>query len=133
MDIENLEHWHFGMTENDANYLLDLVLAGKKRATSSSLLGYEKEGERIPAVGDVSVITYFDGTPACIIRTVSVRIIPYRDIPPALALREGEDDSLESWRNNHSRFFTAEGADIGYEFTDTMPVVFEEFEVTEVL
>ena len=133
MDIKKLEHWHFGMTENEANHLLGLVLCGKKRATCSSHLGYTAEDEPIPAVGDVSVITYFDGTPACIIRTVNVQIIPFCDMTFELASKEGEDDTLESWRNNHIRFFTAEGDKIGYEFTDDMPVVFEEFEVIEVL
>ena len=133
MDITKLEHWHFEMTEGPANYLLGLVLSGKKRATSSSLLGYETEGEPIPLAGEMSVITYFDGTPACIIKTENVRIIPYRDITFELAVKEGEDDSLESWREHHARFFTEEGKEIGYTFTEDMPVVFEEFEVIEVL
>ena len=58
MDINNLERWHFEITEGAANYLLGLVLAGKKRATASSLWGYEMEGEPIPKVGQMSVITY---------------------------------------------------------------------------
>ena len=48
MDISNLEKGHFERTEKAANYLLGLVLAGKKRATSSSLWAYEIEGEAVP-------------------------------------------------------------------------------------
>ena len=76
MDITKLEKWHFERAKEAANYLLGLVLEGKKRATSSSLWGYEIEGCPIPRVGDRSVITYWDGTPGCIIETTNVRIIP---------------------------------------------------------
>lgn len=58
MDITNLEKWHFEMSEGPANALLHLVLAGKKRATASSLLGYEIEGEPLPQEGALSVITW---------------------------------------------------------------------------
>lgn len=133
MDISNLEHWSFGLTEEDANYLLDLVLEGKKRATASSFLGYEIEGEEIPKAGEMSVITYWNGTPACVIKTTSVRVIPYKEITFDIAKLEGEDDTLESWQNHHSKFFTEEGNEVGYEFTEDMPVVFEEFEVIRLL
>ena len=43
--------------------------------------------------------------------------------------REGEDDTLESWQQGHRHFFTEEGKAMGYEFSETMPVVFEDFEV----
>ena len=43
--------------------------------------------------------------------------------------QEGEDDSLESWREGHIRFFRNEGKELGYEFKEDMLVVFEDFEV----
>ena len=121
------------MTEEAANYLLGLVLNEKKRATSSSLWGYEIDGSRLPEVGERSVITFWDGTPGCIIETVNVRIIPYCSMTFDLAKLEGEDDTLDSWKKNHSRFFTEEGMELGYTFSENMPVVFEEFEVIEIL
>ncbi len=133
MDITNLEKWHFEITEGAANYLLGLVLEGKKRATASSLWGYEIEGEPIPKAGEMSVITYWDGTPGCVIKTTNVRIIPYSEITFEIAKLEGEDDNLESWQRTHKHFFTEEGKQLGYEFSEDMPVIFEEFEVLEVL
>lgn len=132
-DISNLEKWHFEITEGAANYLLGLVLEGKKRATASSLWAYEIEGEEIPKAGQKSVITYWDGTPGCVIQTTNVRILPYRDITFDIAVLEGEDDTLESWQRNHTKFFTEEGKEVGYEFNEDMPVIFEEFEVLEIL
>lgn len=133
MDIGNLEKWHFEITEEDSNYLLGLVLDGKKRATASSLWGYQIEGTPVPKIGDMSVITYWDGTPGCVIKTINVRIIPYCEITYDIAKLEGEDDTLESWQKNHEYFFTEEGKELGYTFSESMPVIFEEFEVLEVL
>lgn len=133
MDINSLNKWHFEITEDAANYLLRLVLEGKKRATASSLWAYEMTNEPIPKVGEISVITYWDGTPGCAIKTTTVRIIPYCEITYDIARLEGEDDTLESWQKNHTKFFTAEGKELGYIFSEKMPVVFEEFEVLEIL
>lgn len=79
----------------------------------------------------MSVITYWDGKPGCVIKTTRVRIIPYKDITFEIAKLEGEDDSLASWRKNHEHFFREEGKELGYEFSEEMPVIFEEFEVVE--
>lgn len=119
----------FEISEQAANALLELVLAGKKTATSSSLRAYEAEGEPIPRVGDLSIITDWSGEPRCVIETTAVTIIPYCEMTFEICSREGEDDSLESWRRNHDAFFAADAQSTGYEFTPDMPVVFEDFRV----
>jgi uncharacterized protein YhfF len=43
--------------------------------------------------------------------------------------REGEDDTLESWQKGHRHFFTEEGKELGYVFSESMPVIFEDFKV----
>ena len=65
------------------------------------------------------------------IKTTRVRIIPYKDITFDIAKLEDEDDTLESWRKNHEKFFTEEGKELGYKFSEEMEVIFEEFEVIE--
>ena len=132
MNIDNLDKWHFEITESACNYLLDLVLKGKKRATSSAYDGYE-EDEEMPKVGELSVITDWDGNPRCVIKTTNIIILPYKDITFDLAKLEGEDDSLDSWRKNHEHFFKEEGLELGYEFNENMKVIFEEFEVVEII
>ncbi len=131
MDINDIEKWHFALTEETCNYLLKLVLEGKKKATTSSLWGYEIEGGKIPETGTRSIITDWNGISKCLVKTTKVRIMPYKDITFEIAVLEGEDDSLESWRKNHEKFFKEEGRLLGYEFSEDMPVIFEEFEVVE--
>ena len=128
-DTPCLESFHFDLTEKWANELLRLVLEGKKRATSSSLTCYELEGARVPAPGDLSIVTDWAGEPHCVIETTQVDILPFRDMTFALCRLEGEDDCLDSWRRSHINFFTAEGHEAGYVFTEDMPVIFEQFRV----
>ena len=120
---------HFELTEYWANELLRLVLIGQKKATSSSLWGYEIEGDTIPQKGEYSIVTDWDGNPKCVIKTQNVRIIPFKEITYDICKLEGEDDCLESWQKGHISFFQAEGKELGYEFSEEMPVIFEEFEV----
>lgn len=126
---EYIDCFHFELTEKLANELLELVLTGQKRATCSSLLAYEVEGSRIPQVGDYSIITDWEGTPRCVIETTAVTILNYKEITFDICSREGEDDCLEAWKRGHEKFFTEDGKALGYEFSQDMPVVFEDFKV----
>ena len=124
-----LECFHFDITEEWANRLLALVLDGKKKATASSLHFFEKTAGRLPQVGDYSIVTDWDGNPRCVIETTAVAILPFNEMTFNICKREGEDDTLESWQEGHMHFFTEDGKDVGYEFLETMPVVFEDFDV----
>lgn len=128
-DTKYIDCFHFELTEKWANELLRLVLIGQKQATSSSLLAYQSEGDRVPQVGDLSIVTDWEGTPKCVIETTNVMIIPFKDITFDICKREGEDDNLESWRQGHINFFSREGEELGYTFTEDMPVVFEDFKM----
>lgn len=122
-----LESFHFDNNERSANELLALVLSGKKRATASSLLCYT-EGEQ-PKPGNLSIVTDWDGNPRCVIETRTVQVIPFCEMTFEICSREGEDECLETWQAGHRRFFTEDGKETGYEFTEDMPVLFEDFEV----
>lgn len=128
-DIQYIDCFHFELTEKWANELLRLVLLGKKQATSSSLLAYEISGDRVPLIGDYSIVTDWDGNPRCVIETTNITILPFKDITFEICKREGEDDSLESWRKGHIKFFTEDGKELGYTFSENMPVIFEDFKV----
>lgn len=124
-----IECFHFELTKELANYLLELVLAGTKRATASSLLAYQKSDEKLPEVGELSIITDWEGNPRCVIETTAITLLPFKDITYDICKREGEDDTLESWQQGHMRFFKEEGKELGYEFSEDMMVVFEDFKV----
>jgi uncharacterized protein YhfF len=128
-EVTYIDCFHFELSEYWANELLRLVLIGQKKATSSSLWGYEIEGEKIPQIGDYNIIIDWNGNPRCAIQTTNVRILSFKNIIYEICKLEGEDENLESWQKGHIAFFEAEGKEIGYTFSEDMPVIFEEFQV----
>lgn len=128
-DLRYVDCFHFELSETWANELLRLVLIGKKRATTSSMYAFEKNGQSIPCVGDLNIVKDWAGNPRCVIETKAVTILPFKEITFDVCQREGEDENLESWVEGHRRFFTNEGLALGYEFSEDMFVVFEDFEV----
>jgi uncharacterized protein YhfF/ribosomal protein S18 acetylase RimI-like enzyme len=122
--------WSFGYGEYVPNYLLALVKNGTKTGTSSAFDLYELEGEEVPRAGDLSVVTYGNGMPGCIIETTEVRIQPFDQIGEREAALEGEGDlSLAYWREVHEHFFQREYSEMGLPFSWNIPVVFEQFKV----
>jgi len=120
---------YFG-NEEIADELFSLVYSGKKVATCGSLWTYEFEGIEPLKKGDLTIVTDYLGEKACVIRTTNIRIKKFIEITEEEARLEGEGDlSLEYWREGHKKFFTEECKEIGKEFSEEMPVVFEEFEV----
>lgn len=128
-ETKYVEVFHFELSEKWANELLRLVLIGQKKATASSLYSYEYAKEPLPKVGDLSIVTDWDGVPRCVIEATAITVLPFSEITYEIAKREGEDDTLESWQKGHIKFYKEEGKILGYQFTEEMLVVFEDFEV----
>lgn len=127
--LQPYECFAFNNHEEGSNRLLQLVLSGQKKATSSGVKGLGIMGLDMPKEGDLSLVTDWAGNPRCVIETESVAILPFHEITFERARLEGEDDSIESWRENHRDFFTREGETLGYAFSEDMEVAFETFRV----
>lgn len=122
--------WYFCNNEESADHLAELVKKGIKRGTTSLYDLYKIENEELPAPYNYSVITNWHGIAQCIIKTVKVTILPFKDVDSELAKIEGEGDhSLKYWQEVHTDVYTAELKDLGMHFTPDTVVVFEEFEV----
>ena len=122
------EAWSFGDNQEAANRLGDLVRAGIKTATCSLVWAYEAENEKLPAIGDLSIITNWDGEPLCIIETTEVDVKEFNEVDDRFAYDEGEGDrSLAYWREVHWEAFSREYPAIGREPAETMPIVCERF------
>ena len=127
---EPYEVFYFDDNQPSADELAALVMAGTKRATASLLWSYQAEGEPLPQVGDLSLVTDWAGEPQCVIETTTVQVVPYEQVPEAFAATEGEGDgSLAYWRRAHWACFGRECARLGREPQLDMPVVCERFEV----
>ena len=121
--------WYFCDNEADAGECAQLVLTGRKRATSPSLRSFDSSGEALPRVGDLNVVTDWSGQAVCIIRTTKVQTVPFNEINGLHASIEGEGDgSLEWWREVHWSYYHRELAGTGFTPEQDMPIVFQEFE-----
>ena len=119
------EAWAFG---DAPDKLAQLTLDGSKTATASARALYAIEREKIPQVGEYSVILDSAERAICVICDTRVTIVPFDKVSPDHAYKEGEGDrSLAYWRTVHEAFFTACLRDAGLPFTPDMDVVCEEF------
>lgn len=108
---EPVDAWAFGATPEMADELLALVLEGTKSATASSLWDYQAEGEELPRVGQFDIVLDGAGSPAAIIETIAVDIVPFNEVSAEHAFEEGEGDrSLAYWREVHESFWRTYGA-----------------------
>ncbi len=82
--------WAFGDGPALADELLGLVLSGDKTATCSSYASYRRE--QTPRIGDYSIVLDGRGEPACVIRTLALRLVRYDQVTAEMAAKEGEGD-----------------------------------------
>lgn len=121
------EAWAFGATPEHADDLLDLVLAGVKTATASSVWDYEATGDPQPEVGELSIILDGRAQPRAVIETVELRTVPFDQVSEEHAHAEGEGDrTLRAWREIHERFWR-EHSDDPRGYAPDMPVLCERF------
>lgn len=125
-----LPSWHFCDNKTDANECAALVLNNIKRATSPSLWWFQAKNEALPKVGDLNIVTNWEGEAQCIIETTNVSIIPFNEISEEYAQLEGEGDkSLKYWKRVHWAYYHRELEGTAYEPNEDMPIVCESFKV----
>ena len=108
----------FGDSAALADHLATLIATGVKTASCGSLAGCI-EDNAFPMIGE----------PVCVIRVIGLHLLRFSDVTAELARKEGEGDlSLEYWRNEHRRFFQAEGC-----YSPEMDVIFEEYALIDVV
>ena len=128
MDITKLKKWGFGGNVVLAKKLQQLVLEGRKTATTGL---HKSTSQILPKVGDLAVIMNHEGKPFCIIEYTKITLIPFLDVTYEYITKEGEGDKdVESWRNSHRDFFLREYPD---SFTEDSLVICEEFRVMKTL
>ncbi len=121
---------YFCADELNANICVDLILRGEKQASCSMEYWYSHEGEALPKVGHLQVVTNWSGNPICIIEITSVSNCKYNEITAEFAALEGEGDkTLAWWRDAHWTFFSLECEELGIQPSEDMLLVLEEFKV----
>lgn len=123
------ETFTFGDTQDLSELLLKLVREGKKTATCGALRDYyegeiQDGKEAFPVIGRRDIALNWSGEPALVIETTEVTVRRFCEVDVEFALAEGEDDSLEGWRNGHRAFFERNGG-----WSPEMKLVCERFKL----
>jgi uncharacterized protein YhfF len=120
----------FGDNAATAALILDLVRRGEKSVTFTTPALYAGRREVTPVVDDIVVVTDFEGRPGAVVRTTSVRTVPFNEVTEADSRYEGPPvRPLEAWRRVHWAFFTRELAPLGQAPSETLAVTIERFEL----
>ncbi len=120
---------HFCADEFNANECAQLVAKGKKRATCSLKVGYDKENVPLPKQSDLTIVLDWSQNPVCIIKTHKVETKLFKEIDAEFAALEGEGDgSFEWWQKEHTHFFSEYAKEISVSFNEDSEIVLEYFE-----
>lgn len=120
----------FGDHVDLADELIELVLAGTKRATAGSYDEYLQEGGELPHVGWLTIAADGAGRGRAVLRTTDVRIGPLASVDDQFAWDEGEGDRTRDWwLDAHTTYFSRWLPQVGLAYSPDMPTVFERFEV----
>lgn len=111
------DRWTFDI---DGDRLVNLVLDGKKTATTSLY-----ELDNISEVGYISILTDTKDNNVCFIKTSNVIVTELKNITWDLAKLEGENKSLNEWKESHINYFKK----LDPNFNENTRVIFEVFEV----
>ena len=115
----------FGDSAELSATLLALVRSGKKIATCGAVRDFEN-GEPRPQIGRRDIALHWDDRPALVIETVELIQCRFDEVTEAMALAEGEDDSLDGWRRGHRAYFERNGG-----FSPDMQILWERFLLVE--
>jgi uncharacterized protein YhfF len=119
-----------GVTPESTNTMYSLILAGEKSMTTTSPWLYEADPALRPVVGGYSVLLDAEGRAAAVLRTTEVKELPFDRVTAEDSRYEGKPiRPLPAWRETHVRFFNRELKPLGREWSATMPVTLERFEV----
>ena len=106
---------------------LAALLAGKKTAAFFSYATFAVDNEELPVSDEYYIVLDANKEAACVIKTTAVQILPYNQVAWEMAAREGEDFSLEEWRERTRENLEDEGAVVGFEFSPDIKMVYVEF------
>ncbi|MEK6825038.1 MAG: ASCH domain-containing protein [Nanoarchaeota archaeon] len=131
--MKKMSYWKFGDNDKEADNLVNLVLIGKKRATSSFYESYKSKNIDLPKTGDKIIIKDSKNRKRCLIVITKAAVKPFGKVSSAFAAKEGEGNrSLTYWRKVHKKFFAKRLRKMKKKFSEDILVVCEEFRVVKI-
>jgi uncharacterized protein YhfF len=121
---------HFGDSARLADELLHAVTHGAKRATAELASAFAADGDPLPRIGSHWIACDSAGAPRVILRSTEFRLGTFGSVDESFAWDEGEGDrTLESWKNEHARYWTRTCSARGIVWSEDDEIVLERFRV----
>ena len=120
---------NFDSKSFDNNAKIAMVLSGAKTAFFASLSSYRIDGEEVPVSGEYYILFNLNQEPVCIIELLEVKILPFSDVTLEMIQEEGEDSSIQEWRQKEKELLETESEIVGFNFSEKIPLVFCKFQV----
>jgi uncharacterized protein YhfF len=133
MDLDDLPWAEFAFPGPLRDQLVAAILSGAKTSTSALMLGYERENEPLPEVGQRLAVVDSEDRRVAVIELTEVRVVRLADVDLQHVLDEGEgDESVAQWRAGHETFWhsaevRAELGDPGFTVDDDTLVLAQRF------
>ncbi|MCS6947701.1 MAG: ASCH domain-containing protein [Steroidobacteraceae bacterium] len=130
LDLRRVKYRTFGRSAEMANILVPLIASGQKTGTFALAAEFESDPQAAPQVGDLYVVTWFDGTPALLYRITEIETVPFNAINERHVQVEGPNArDVAIWRSIHWPYFGSWLRERGREPSEDMPVIFQRFEL----
>lgn len=118
--------FQFGETQSLNDRMIKRVRNKLKTANCAPFAEFKDDPGSMPKAGRCDIAANWDGSPALIITTTSVKKVRFCDVTEEMALAEGVHPTLEAWRAAQEKYLSRKGG-----FDPEMILVFERFELVE--
>jgi uncharacterized protein YhfF len=106
MNLDDLPRMEFEFPGPLRDQLVAAVLSGAKTSTSGLVLGYERDDEPLPRVGQVCAVVDSADRRVAAIELTEVRTVRLAEVDLQHVIDEGEgDESVAQWRTGHERLW----------------------------
>ena len=119
---------YFGSSEEESVTVLEQFLSGEKTAVSHCVPDYLVKKQRMPQVGDYTMVMDFYGNPCCILHTLDVTIAPMPEISEELIQQDTPGVSREAWLSRKRTEYAALAARSSFHYHEEIPVLMETVE-----
>lgn len=120
---------YFGDSEEASVLAVEQFLSGERTAISHCVPAYLTTRQRMPQVGDYTMVMDFYGNPCCILHTTDVAIAPMPELPEPLLQQDCPDQDRDSWLNRKHTEYAALAKRLGFHYHDELPVLMETVEL----
>jgi uncharacterized protein YhfF len=137
MNLDDLPRAEFAFPGPLRDQLVAAILAGAKTSTSALVLGYERENEPLPSVGQREAVVDSQDRRIAAIELTEVRVVRLADVDLQHVLDEGEGfESVAQWRAGHESFWhsaeaRAELGDPSFTVNDDTLVLAQRFRLVD--